>query len=81
LRSLPHGNPNFPGKGRANSSNRVPPYTAEEAGLSVFCCHGRWLVLWRKLEVPGTEPEEEQWELLRVCECEDEPGSVYFTEF
>jgi hypothetical protein len=59
----------------------VPPYTAEEAGLTVSLRHGRWIAEWRKLEVPGSEPEEEQWELLCVSECGDEPGSVYFREF
>jgi len=59
----------------------VPPYTAEEAGLKVTYHHGRWLAEWRKLEVPDTAPEEEQWELLCLRESEDEPGSVYFQQF
>jgi hypothetical protein len=59
----------------------VPPYTAEEAGLEVTFRHGRWLAEWRRLEVPDTSPEEEQWELLCVQESEDEPGAVYFHEF
>ena len=41
---------------------------------------GRWFASWRRLEVPGTAPEDEQWELLHVDENEDRRGSLVYRE-
>jgi hypothetical protein len=57
-----------------------PPYTPEQAGLKVYFEHGRWYAAWRKLEVPDSAPEAEQWEVLRLEEDSANPGHLFYQE-
>jgi hypothetical protein len=71
----------FTGRSGADPDDTwVPPYTAEQARLRVWFQHGRWLAEWRKLEVPESAPEEEQWELLLLDENEQAPGTLLTRE-
>jgi hypothetical protein len=58
----------------------TPAYTPEQAGLEVFFERGRWFAVWRKLEVPEGAPEAERWEVLRLEENPDKPGSIVYLE-
>ncbi len=58
----------------------LPVYTADQAGLRVWKNLGRWFASWRRLEVPATAPEDEQWELLHIDENEDRRGSLVYRE-
>jgi hypothetical protein len=59
----------------------VPPYSPDEAGLTVFWAFGRWWVVWRRLDVPEGQPERDYWELLRVeGESESSPWGYDFCE-
>ncbi|HYO11734.1 MAG TPA: hypothetical protein VE685_00890 [Thermoanaerobaculia bacterium] len=56
----------------------VPPYTPEQAGLRVYCEHGRWFATWLKLEEPESLKEAERRELLVLTEAADEPGRLVY---
>ena len=58
----------------------TPAYTPEEAGLAVFFERGRWFAVWRKLEVPEGAPEAERWEVLRLEENPEKPGTIVYQE-
>jgi hypothetical protein len=56
------------------------PYTAAEAHLQVHYLAGRWLVQWRRLEVPESAPESLQMELLRVRAAAEDPRGYMLSE-
>jgi hypothetical protein len=58
----------------------IPAYTPEAAGLEVVFERGRWFAVWRKLEVPESFPEAERWEVLRLEENPDKPGTIVYQE-
>jgi hypothetical protein len=44
----------------------VPDYGPEAAGLAVFKVFGRWVAVWRSLEVGEDQPEALRWTVLRI---------------
>jgi len=42
------------------------PYSAEDAGLSIYFAHGRWFATWTSLEVETYRPEHQRVEVLRI---------------
>ena len=58
----------------------IPLYTAEQAGLRVWKSLGRWFASWRRLEVPATAPEAEQWAVFHLAENADERAGLVYRE-
>ncbi len=59
----------------------VPDYGPDEAGLSVFWIHGRWIAVWRSLEEPEDAPAEVRWTVLPIgSDPEDGFGGLTFLE-
>ncbi len=58
----------------------IPRYTAEQAGLRVWKAQGRWFASWRRLEVPATAPEAEQWAVFHLEEPADGRGGLIYRE-
>jgi hypothetical protein len=58
----------------------VPQATPEQAQLRVWFEYGRWWAAFRKLNVPESAPEEERWEVLRLDENEQKPGTLFTQE-
>jgi hypothetical protein len=56
----------------------IPRYTAEQAGLRVWKAQGHWFASWRRLEVPATAPEAEQWAFFSLEPANGRGGLVYY---
>jgi hypothetical protein len=53
-----------------------PPYSPEQAAVTILYLAGRWLVRWKKLHIQqGTI--EDRYELLRIVQGED---GIFYTE-
>jgi hypothetical protein len=56
----------------------IPRYTAEQAGLRVWKAQGHWFASWRRLEVPATAPEAEQWAFFSLEPADGRGGLIYY---
>jgi hypothetical protein len=60
----------------------MPFYDADQAGLSVWHCVGRWFACWKALEETDNTklPPDTKWQLLRIIEDPEAPHGVHFHE-
>jgi hypothetical protein len=59
----------------------VPDYSPDQAGLTVFFLHGRWLASWSRLEEAASDlPPSRRHALVRIQAAPEAPNGVMFYE-
>lgn len=56
------------------------PYSAEDAGLSIYFVLGRWFATWTSLEVETYRPEHQRVEVLRIKPSNENDFGVMLDE-
>ncbi len=58
-----------------------PDYSPDQAGLTVYFSHGRWLASWSRLEEAASDlPEHRRHALVRIQAAPGAPRGVAFYE-